>query len=157
MTVDFTVASFGGDVFLSKPKNVALISGQRMEMECGTDNESKVTAWYFAPSTSNASPVTLVSNIGANIQFSENVSPEFGVNFDANGSGIIYLNSTTMNDSGIYTCEVEKYQNIMKFSAQLIVFGKNLLLIFIVCRISDSVTSTAVLSEIGLFYEFLKL
>lgn len=118
------IVGLGSDVFLTKPKNVAVITGQRMEMECRSGYESKVTTWYFQSIASRRTPITLVTNIGSKSHFSVNVSHAFGVNFDANGSGMIYINSTSTEDAGSYICEVESNSNIVKFSAQLIVFGQ---------------------------------
>lgn len=94
-------------------------------MECRTSNESKVTTWYFVPSARRGRPLTLVANSGSKIHFRENISSGFGVNFDASGSGMIYFNSTTTDNAGIYICEAEKDSNSpkFKFSAELIVFG----------------------------------
>lgn len=118
-----TILDVATGLFLSKPKNVAVIAGQRMEMECRTYDGSKVTSWYYGSTGSSGTPITLAVNIGSKTQFSENISSEFGVDFDANGSGKIYLNSTTIEDAGIYICETEKNFSTVKYSAQLIVFG----------------------------------
>lgn len=121
-----TILVVAGDLFLSKPKNVAVMAGQRMDMECRTDNGSKVTAWYYYSSTASIrTTVTLAANTNSKIQFSPNISSQFGVDFDANGSGKIYLNSTSIEDAGIYTCEVENNWSTVKYSAQLIVFGNH--------------------------------
>lgn len=113
------------------PQNVAVIAGQNMTMECRTQNGSVVREWAL-----------IRASLGENDKLQPNVDSEkifsnwdsgiklhlkqFSVDVDQNGSGALYLNSTKLEDAGLYTCVVEIEQELTSSSAQMIIFGKSI-------------------------------
>src|SRR6218665_982182 len=99
-----------------------------MTMECRTQNGSVVREW------------TLIrASLGENYKLQPQVDSEkifsnwdsgtkshlkqFSVDVDQYGSGALYLNTSTLEDAGLYTCVVEMERKLTRSSAQLIVFG----------------------------------
>ena len=103
-----------------------------MSMECRTDEESKVRKWDLFDVNKTT---TTVYRHGTGIH--QNF-PHLGVQVNAGGSGILYANSTKMEDAGNYTCISD-----VKFSAQLIVFGRNCFTPFTLSNELATMTLTA--------------
>src|SRR6218665_1428069 len=94
-----------------------------MSMECRTDEDFRVPRWELL--RVDGETINVYGH-GPPSQFHPKFT-HFGARVNASGSGIIYANSTRMDDSGLYTC-VTRQGSIgmtVKVTAQLTVFGKN--------------------------------
>lgn len=102
------------------PRNQAVIVGQRMAMECRTDDSSPVFKWQMTkPNGSRKERITQTSANGETKIYQ--AFQKFSYNVDAEGTAIIFTNSTESKDAGIYFCYVNDGQ--LQTSAHLIVFG----------------------------------
>lgn len=103
------------------PRNKAVVAGQWMEMECKTDNGTKVIEWINQRQPTHKIFTNFypdLNRIGQNFT-------HFGADVDSNGSGFIYTNSTRLEDAGNYTCRVQEgQQQPVPYSAQVIVLGE---------------------------------
>lgn len=119
------------------PKNLAVVAGERMSMECRMDAESKFRKWDFFDVNGVTTTVYRHLNERETGIILQGFS-HFGVQVNARGSGIIYANSTKLEDAGNYTCITRIGNNSdVKLSAQLIVFGTNSMTTFsIECNIA---------------------
>lgn len=101
-----------------------------MTMECRTQNESVVREWTLIRASLGEhykiQPYLDSEKIFSNWDSGTKLGHlhQFSVDVDQYGSGAIYLNSTTLEDAGLYTCVVEMERKLTRSSAQLIVFGK---------------------------------
>ena len=103
------------------PSNTVVIVGQRMEMKCQVDNGLMVRQWSIQRTVTLKTDL-LFNNVRNKTRISNG---HVGVVVNDNGSGILYVNSTTFDDAGIYICTV--YQDTMQpseYRANLIVLGK---------------------------------
>lgn|SRR6218665_1272204 len=104
------------------PSNMAVIVGKRMEMKCQVDGGLIVREWSFQR-TLTLNRKTLYTNWKNR---SSIINAHFGVDVDEFGSGKLYVNSTTLDDAGIYICLMGLRQVTMQphqYRAHLIVFG----------------------------------
>lgn len=104
------------------PWNLVVTVGQRVRMKCKPDNSSKIVDWPIQRPISQ-SKVSLWSNWKE--ERKANISHyDFDVNED--GSVVLLINSTQLDDAGIYTCVIANTpKQPEQHSAQLIVFGKS--------------------------------
>src|SRR6218665_1832577 len=96
-----------------------------MEMECRTIGGSIVQHWTVETNSIKGKQKIFVNKEAykANAQLSLDVL-RFGIDVDQNGSGVLYLNSTTFDDAGIYTCRVQDKNRTLYYSGKLVVLGK---------------------------------
>ena len=110
----------GSNDFIDGPRNLVVIAGQAMQMECQADSNSTVSEWSMQMPFTKEKKTVFVNSKGQNKIKDEH----FGIVEGINGTVVLYTNSTEMNDSGIYTCAVQKtLKQPDRYSAQLIVFG----------------------------------
>ena len=107
---------------MKTPSNKAVIVGQRMEMECQTDNRSLFRKWDFLQ-VGSYTPRTIATNDKSNISIVTNML-RFGVHLDQKGSIVLYSNSTESKDAGVYICQGQTGSTEFKYSAQMIVLGR---------------------------------
>ena len=100
------------------PINTVVVSGDVMRMSCLTSNNSKVGNWDIF--TTNLEPFTIYFPHKFHSLFKH-----FGVDVDGNGPGVLYTNSTTLGDAGIYKCFSTIDGKEKEHSAQLTVLGKS--------------------------------
>ena|SRR6218665_2355232 len=103
------------------PSNTAVTVGKRMEIRCQVDSSLIVREWSIQrTSTSNTQPLYTYRKNRSSI-----TNAHVGVNVDEFGSGILYINSTTLDDAGIYICTIQEgTMQPQKYRANLIVFSK---------------------------------
>ena len=87
-------------------------------MNCFVKNNSRVRKWDTF--TADHEPITLYSSGKTHPRFNH-----FVVEVDDNGSGVIFTNSTKLNDAGIYKCLSVTDGRVKEHRAQLTVLGKN--------------------------------
>lgn len=112
----------GSEALVVGPRNTAVIVGQKMEMKCQVDSNLVHRLWSIQRTLERQSePLATIWNGKYNI-----FDGHFGVdNSDFGFDGVLYTNSTTLDDAGIYICSVQRGSNqIEHHSAHLIVFGK---------------------------------
>lgn len=87
----------GIETLVVGPRNTAIIVGIKMEMKCEVDSDFIIREWSIQR-TLTSKTETLFSNWKKNKIF----ITHFGVNINDFGSGMLYVNSTTLDDAGIY-------------------------------------------------------
>ena len=94
-----------------------------MSMECRTNEEFRVRGWILKRAHGEPVPVYLH---GDPIPYLPEFT-HFGAQVNASGSGMIYTNSTRMDDAGLYTCVTRQSPDdkAVKATAHLTVFGTN--------------------------------
>src|SRR6218665_208809 len=109
---------------VSFPRNKAVVVGEAGQMECLTTNGSIVGQWTFERH-SDKKIFKIMTNWGQELPaLNPYLAHHFGANVDRKGSGVIYTNSSDLEDAGIYTCILKVNEQILKYSAMLIVLGK---------------------------------
>ena len=100
------------------PLNTVVNVGQRMDIKCHAAVNSTIREWSLKrPSTSEE---IIFTNWKDKKMI---INPHFGIVKVADG--VLYTNSTELNDAGIYTCAVQTGRSQPnQYSAHLIVFGK---------------------------------
>lgn len=100
------------------PQNTAVIAGQRMTMNCPTNNGLIISEW-------NIQRRSLTTENRLYYNFKNN-SRIFNLRFGFDAESNLYVNSTKIDDAGIYTCvaRLGSTQQPSRYSAHLIVFGK---------------------------------
>lgn len=110
----------------SFPRNTAVVHGEAVEMECRTTNGSIVRQWTIERHSDRPKrKLKILRNWGHDPPKLNPDFAHFGVDIDQFGSGVIYRNSTGLEDAGIYTCSVEVNSRVFHYSAALIVLGKH--------------------------------
>ena len=87
-------------------------------MQCGEDNNYTIREWTNQRTINSSKSTIFLNWVGPKI-----INSHFGI---VDGTaGVLYTNSTEMDDEGIYTCTVDQGRSQPgRQSAQLIVFGK---------------------------------
>src|SRR6218665_681284 len=86
------------------PSNTAVTVGKRMEIRCHVESGLIVREWSIQrTSTSNTQTLFTYWKNRSSIN-----DAHFGVDVDEFGSGILYVNSTTLDDAGIYSCTIQE-------------------------------------------------
>ena len=106
------------------PSNTAVVAGDWMAMECRTTNESHVDSWEFKRTT-KINYVEIFINHDGRRGPTTKLSSRFDVDMDESGSGLLYTNTTQLNDAGLYLCCIDKNGAHDSFSSHLTVLGKN--------------------------------
>ena len=101
------------------PSNTVVRDGEKLLLECRTNDESKVRKWTHY-STSRIS-----TNIFRHPDIFHPNFRHFDVQVDADGSGIIRTNSTRPDDAGIYGCNARVDGKEETFTAHVVVIGKS--------------------------------
>lgn len=114
----------GCDTLVVFPRNAAVIAGQRMEMKCEVDSGLIIRYWSIWRGTTSETEESIFVNSG--ISDTSIYNKHFGVDVTDSGSGILYANSTTLDDAGIYICGIFNGSNTpQNYKAHLIVFGES--------------------------------
>lgn len=97
-----------------------------MSMECRTDEGSRVRKWELWRVGEEAINAITVYSHGNPSQYHQEFT-HFVAQVNASGSGMIYTNSTRMDDAGLYTCVTRQSPDdkTVKATAHLTVFGTN--------------------------------
>ena len=106
------------------PLNVAVTVGQLAVMKCKPDNTSRVVELAIKKPMSH-SQNSIWKNWGKEARV---IDSHHGFDVDEDGSVTLYINSTQMDDAGIYTCTCfadNTTRQPERYSAQLTVFGKS--------------------------------
>ena len=106
------------------PWNLAVTVGQPVGMKCKPDNISRIVELLIKrPMSQSQSPLWTGWNNRARV-----IDSHYDFDVDEDGSVTLYINSTQLNDAGIYTCTcivANTKRQPERYSAQLIVFGKS--------------------------------
>lgn len=114
------------------PRNKVAMVGERVELECNVDRNSTVTKWEVTRYSRVVTNPTTVPEIETIARFDKifglalvNIT-HLGSDVDSTGSGVIYYNSTDLEDAANYTCSahVGPHKDTIFYSAQLIVLGE---------------------------------
>src|SRR6218665_2702597 len=106
------------------PSNTAVTVGQLFGMKCKPENFSRIVEWAIMKPLSN-SQTSLWKNWGKEARV---IDSHHGFEVDEDGSVTLYINSTRLDDAGIYTCTCfadNTTRQPERYSAQLTVFGKS--------------------------------
>ena len=107
---------------LDHPWNLAVTVGQPVGMKCKPDNISRIVELLIQrPMSHSESPLWIGWNNRARVMDSHH-----GFDVDEDGSVTLYINSTQLNDAGIYTCTSfadNTTKQPERYSAQLMVLG----------------------------------
>lgn len=103
---------------------MAVLDGQRMELECKTNDNERVNRWTAARVGQRVEVIFRANILGEQV---DNPAirmkfPYFGVDYRQIGDIVLYSNRTELTDAGVYVCY--KNQDSIKTSAQLTVLGK---------------------------------
>ena len=105
--------------FIRTPLNTALIVGQRLELVCQPDGNFTIREWKSQRSHIASSPIY------GNWRQPRIEDRRFGFDIDNDSSVVIHLNSTELDDAGIYSCHIHAgTQQPRHCSAHVIVFGR---------------------------------
>lgn len=104
------------------PRNTAVIVGRKMEMKCQVETNWTVRQWSVQRTLNQTNEVLVSMWNDKNRIF----DAHFGVDVNDFGSAeILYANSITLEDAGIYTCGVQQGSKQPEYhTAMLLVFGK---------------------------------
>ena len=113
------------------PRNAVVLAGDRVELECRVDRSSTANIIWeitkYSRLVTNKSTLLKMESIA---RFDKNVGlvdlniSHLLFDVDNTGSGIIYYNSTELEDAGIYNCRALIGSESIVYSAQLIVLGE---------------------------------
>src|SRR6218665_1901274 len=113
------------------PRNAVVLAGDRAELKCRVDRSSTVNIIWeitkYSRLVTNKSTLLKMESIA---RFDKNVGlvdlniSHLLFDVDNTGSGIIYYNSTELEDAGIYNCRALIGSESIVYSAQLIVLGE---------------------------------
>lgn|SRR6218665_583547 len=115
------------------PRNTVVLAGERVELGCSVDRYSNVNRWevtkysWVVTNKSTYRAIETVARLDKNFGFALVNITHLGLDVDSTGSGIIYYNSTELEDAGNYTCRayVGPPQDTIFYSAQLVVLGED--------------------------------
>lgn len=97
-------------------------------MECRTISGSHVLMWELDRPASS-SRVAIFRNHDGKPRLIPPFSSRFGFDMDESCSGLLYTNTTRLDDAGRYICRIDGENGEDEFSAYLTVLGKNKLCI----------------------------
>lgn len=99
-----------------------------MDMECRTTNESYVYMWELKrPNITDYVKLFTTRNAALDLACkpTPKLSPRFGYDMDERCSGMLYTNTTSIKDAGLYVCRTDRNTERDSFIAQLTVLGKD--------------------------------
>ena len=105
-----------GDIAVA-PSNTVVRVGEKLFLECRTNDESKV--WKWTHYSAHRSTTTIYKHP----DIFHNNFRHFDVQVNADGSEMLYTNSTRSEDAGIYGCNTKADGKDETFTAQVVVMG----------------------------------
>src|SRR6218665_374860 len=122
--MSFISKSSGSLKLPDRSLNAAVTVGQLVGLKCKPDNTFRIVEWAIKKPASQ-SQTSLWKNWGKEARV---IDSHRGFDVDEDGSVTLFINSTQLDDAGIYTCTSfadNTTKQPERYSAQLTVFGKS--------------------------------